>query len=368
MTFATSAEIQHFLQDLALLGVRTDVVKARPELEPLIADGPGPSVKLRLPERQDGSWPFVVVGRPHENYSICWLVYGRHRNGAEVEVRWPLDVPGDVLAGSVLAVYDACSTDSPPASPWRWCQPDDNEAVRLADALTVRGLRVSAVLGTYAWAPERPPWPISQTPPRREIGVRVECGWGRVVLTRRPRLGWVLDANVEGDWRRLDLQQLISGTLFSTPGVVDMTPSSMVDAVARACLEAPHMTQADNDDWDTVLLSSTVLENRAVAQRLREMNITATSSDESDGQVIVGNRRIAVINADIDLAWVQRAYAQTLVDHGREGLMIFTSGHVTRGAREWAEKAAVPIFQSWDEFTSVRPLNNLAAEHLPLDL
>lgn len=362
VVFPTSAEIQYTMEDLALLGVKLDVAKARPELKEVVADGPRRIVTLELPDADQRSYPLVVVGRLHEKYTICWLVYGRHKDGTEVELTWPLDVPSNVLTEAVLAVYDACSAGTAPRSPWRWCQPDDNEGVRLADALSARGLTVSGVLGTYAWSRERRPYPISQSPRPSEIAVRVECAWGRLVLARRRRLGWVLDAEIEGRTQRLDLEQLIRGTLFSTTGLEHADLSLLVTGMVAASRERPQTPDADEDEWSALLLSDIELEHRAVARRLHEMNVEATV----DGPTIEAGNRIIVTGADIDLAWAQRGYAQTLVDHNRKGLMVFTTGHVTRGAAGWLEKASVPIFGSWDEFRTVRSLNRLADEHLLL--
>lgn len=56
------------------------------------------------------------------------------------------------------------------------------------------------------------------------------------------------------------------------------------------------------------------------------------------------------------------------VGQGESSLMVFTSGHVTRGAAAWAEKASVPVFWGLENPTELRAKNRLATEHLPLDL
>lgn len=303
--------VQH--QFFTHLGLELQLKKARPDLDVSRPDEGIHAVKVSLREH-GGFTQHLVAARVLRGWDSCWHICATCSDGSEMHHRWPFDSPEDVIRDAVLAVYDAATEGVEVASPWRWGQPEDHEVVRLADGLAEVGLRVSGVLGTYAWAPGTSPGQLRHTPPQREVAVRVECGWGYLVLSRRRRLGWVLDAHPSARWRRLNLGQLISGTLISEPGVPEAPVSSLVAAAREAARQVP-ATVPDEDDWDTVLMSEPKLRRHRVARHLRTMCL-----EPDEGHDVLrladSSTRILVTDDDLDLGRLQRAYAQAL---GRPG-------------------------------------------------
>lgn len=365
MEFPSSSEIRWFADSLKLEGLKQCLLSAHPDLRAVtsLSQAQPMALGLDLPPDRRGFGRRVVAGRVATRSSAHWLIVGARSTELMTSI-WDLATHDEVLRDAIVATYRACMAESDLPSPWRWAEAERSFIVRVADALVVEGVAVSAVAQQNRLVPDATEGASSPRPIPLAFGeaLRLEADWGNATLSRKPTLGWVLDADDHLITRRLDLGYFMNGVSSKAPGLEAEDPEELASAVARATRTATWQP-TDGHIRLALFLGDSPL-HEAVAWWMRQLGYPETEThDRYDGPVFYGDWYIHVATRRCTLSDVKTAYADAAMD-GRPLIMFGTRGF-TRDAAVWAVKARIPAFNIAGEDYQLSASNALAEEHVP---
>ena len=368
MSFPTSADLTAMSEFLRLQQVQRLIEAKEPAVRGAVSCENGRMLTITMPPLGADPRPRVALGRARTGTTVNWLLTAS-TGSTIVTSWWDQSTSDDVLADAAIAMRERCVTGTV-ASPWCWAEPERTTVVRLAERLRDRGYRVEAVVShnrltsaTFDVEGES----VTHVPRAFGDALRVSTAWGSAMVSRKPTLGWVLDASDGLVTRRRDLSLHTGASPATSPGLHTDDVAELAEVVARAidlgCWE-PHeghheLESFAFDDWPI---------HQAAAWWMRELGYPFAEARSSFDDLRFESTaavEIRTSDATMSLGDIQRVFAKAVAD-GRKPI-VFMAGFLTRDAGRWADKANVAVFHVSDDY-ALRALTAHAVEHMPVVL
>lgn len=352
----------------------------------LVHRGPredGTPEKLTLDTGTTGRVEIMWVRVDHPGTSrVCWMISSSVEG--DQGVLWDTGTPLEVLADAFHEKALAVTEGRQETSPWRWAEAEASDIVRLADALTSRGVTVD-----YAMADNRlrVVFGAHGYEFRRHLGeghlLLVRVADRRLWVYRRPELGWLADVHAPSQRRvwRVDLNAQLFGSAGTAPGVpadrvsVDELAGALV-GVVKELRDAPTPATALYSGDGTIHGSTeAMLPPQAVGRSVDPENPCALAAAQLNafgfGDVHFSVDGTELVSAEYQVVWWLRERSLGLPDLKRlfadaavQGklLLVLARHGLTGPAEEFADRSRSFAFSFDPRRARVFNGNRLASE------
>lgn len=343
----------------------------------------GTPAKLTLDCGEAGRVELVRVRVDHPGTSrVCWMIISSIEG--ELGALWDIGTSHEVLADALHEKALAVTEGRQQVSPWRWAEAETSDIVRLADALTLRGVPVD-----YAMADNRlrAVFGARGFEFRRHLGegdlLLVQVADRRLWVYRRPGLGWLADVQAPAQRRvwRVDLNVELFGSAGTSPELpadrvsVDELAGALV-GVVKELGDAPiPVTALYSGDGTLRGSSEAMLPPEAVGRSVDPENPLAVAVAQLNafgfGDVHLSSDGEELVSAEFQVVWWRRERSLSLPDlkglfadaavEGKRLLVLVRYG-LTGPAEEFADRSRSFVFKFDPRRAHVFRGNQLASE------